>query len=424
MKKKLLQILIAFYEDFTTKRVMNAASMLTYSTLLAIVPISAVIFAIARGFGYNKYIETWFRDTLSSQPQAVEIIIGFVNSYLVHTKSGIVFGFGLVFMLYTIIMLTRNVEMTFNDIWNIHEQRSLMRTFTDYLAMFFLLPILIIVVSGIILWMGSLSKMVDEVYVIGPVLAFGIDLLPIILLTIIIELLYVFMPNTNVKWGKALVPAIFAAIGMELLQYFYVHSQIWVSGYNAIYGSFAALPLFMLWLQFTWTIILIGAEMAYANQNSEDMWVLTQKQELSISNRITLAAIVMSHICHRFKAAHRPYTMLEMKAELNLPMQVVSDVFFDLKRAGLLHSVTTSRQDEEVQYVPAESIENITMGKLIDRMETMTSWMSEDDLKKHTNTKKWQRTILMHDNYLRAQQDIKLYELIDSSGPSPLTPSR
>lgn len=412
MKKKLLQILIAFYEDFTTKRVMNAASMLTYSTLLAIVPISAVIFAIARGFGYNKYIETWFRDTLSSQPQAVEIIIGFVNSYLVHTKSGIVFGFGLVFMLYTIIMLTRNVEMTFNDIWNIHEQRSLMRTFTDYLAMFFLLPILIIVVSGIILWMGSLSKMVDEVYVIGPVLAFGIDLLPIILLTIIIELLYVFMPNTNVKWGKALVPAVFAAIGMELLQYFYVHSQIWVSGYNAIYGSFAALPLFMLWLQFTWTIILIGAEMAYANQNSEDMWVLTQKQELSISNRITLAAIVMSHICHRFKEANRPYTMLEMKAELNLPMQVVSDVFFDLKRAGLLHSVTTSRQDEEVQYVPAESIENITMGKLIDRMETMTSWMSEDDLKKHTNTKKWQRTILMHNNYLRAQQDIKLYELV------------
>lgn len=412
MKKKLLQILIAFYEDFTTKRVMNAASMLTYSTLLAIVPISAVIFAIARGFGYNKYIETWFRDTLSSQPQAVEIIIGFVNSYLVHTKSGIVFGFGLVFMLYTIIMLTRNVEMTFNDIWNIHEQRSLMRTFTDYLAMFFLLPILIIVVSGIILWMGSLSKMVDEVYVIGPVLAFGIDLLPIVLLTIIIELLYVFMPNTNVKWGKALVPAVFAAIGMELLQYFYVHSQIWVSGYNAIYGSFAALPLFMLWLQFTWTIILIGAEMAYANQNSEDMWVLTQKQELSISNRITLAAIVMSHICHRFKEAHRPYTMLEMKAELNLPMQVVSDVFFDLKRAGLLHSVTTSRQDEEVQYVPAESIENITMGKLIDRMETMTSWMSADDLKQHTTTPKWQRTILMHNNYLRAQQDIKLYELV------------
>lgn len=135
-------------ERATTKRMVNSASALTYSTLLAIVPIMAVVFAIARGFGYNKYIEDWFRETLSSQPQAAEIIIGFVNSYLVHTKSGIFLGIGLIFMLWTVIMLINNIEQTFNYIWQVKKPRSIFRTITDYMAMFLLMPIIIVITSG------------------------------------------------------------------------------------------------------------------------------------------------------------------------------------------------------------------------------------------------------------------------------------
>ena len=111
VKKLLLAV-----ERATTKRMVDAASALTYSTLLAIVPIMAVVFAIARGFGYNKYIEDWFRDALASQPQTADVIVGFVNSYLVHTKSGIFLGVGLIFMLWTVIMLINNIEQTFNYI--------------------------------------------------------------------------------------------------------------------------------------------------------------------------------------------------------------------------------------------------------------------------------------------------------------------
>ena len=121
---------------FTTKGVLQKASALTYSTLLAIVPITAVVFAIARGFGYSKYIEVWFRDAFESQPQVAEVIIGFVNSYLVHTKSGVFLGIGLIFMLYTVLMLVSNVEDAFNEIWQVKKPRSIFRTFTDYLAMF------------------------------------------------------------------------------------------------------------------------------------------------------------------------------------------------------------------------------------------------------------------------------------------------
>ena len=115
------------------------ACALTYSTLLAIVPILAVVFAIARGFGYNKYIEIWFRDALSSQPQAADIIVGFVNSYLVHTQRGIFLGVGLVFMLFTVIMLIRNIEETFNGIWQAKKPRTVFRTITDYTSMFLLM---------------------------------------------------------------------------------------------------------------------------------------------------------------------------------------------------------------------------------------------------------------------------------------------
>ena len=296
MRKQIVNILRTLWDDFTTKRVINAASTLTYSTLLAIVPVVAVIFAIARGFGYNRYIETWFRSTLDSQPQVAEVIIGFVNSYLVHTKSGIVFGVGLMFMLWTVIMLTRNIEQVFNDIWGVYHQRSIMRTFTDYLAMFFILPILIIVISGIMLFMTSISSVVNETYMIGPFLKFLIDALPSVMLAGIISILYVFMPNTHVRWRNVILPAIFAALLMQMLQQFYIHSQLWVSSYNAIYGSFAALPLFMLWLQFSWTIILVGAELTYTKQNLEYFSHGISKTELSHRHRLMRCCVIAGRI--------------------------------------------------------------------------------------------------------------------------------
>ena len=252
---------------FTTKRVMAQASALTYSTLLAFVPIIAVIFAIARGFGYNKYIEIWFRDTLSSQPQAAEAIIGFVNSYLVHTKSGIFLGIGLIFMLYTVLMLMNNVEETFNHIWQLSNSRPIFRSFTNYLAMFLLFPILLVISIGLSFYMATFAAKMSSFEYLGPVVRYLLDLSPYILLSLIFIGLYIYMPNTRVKPSCAIIPGILAGVGMHVLQVVYIHSQIWVTGYNAIYGSFAALPLFMLWVQISWTIVLFGAQLTYTNQN-------------------------------------------------------------------------------------------------------------------------------------------------------------
>ena len=248
---------------------MSQASALTYSSLLAMVPILAVIFAIARGFGYNKYIEIWFRDALSSQPQVADILTDFVNSYLIHTQSGIFLGVGLIFMLYTVLMLVNNVEETFNQIWQVNNSRPIMRSLTNYLAMFFLFPIIIVVSMGLSIFMATIANKVEGLVLLGPAVSRLLDFSPYLLLSVLFILLYVYMPNTDVKFKSAIVPGILSGVAMQLLQLFYIHSQIWVTGYNAIYGSFAALPLFMLWLQISWTICLFGAQLTYTNQNMD-----------------------------------------------------------------------------------------------------------------------------------------------------------
>lgn len=252
---------------FTTKRVMTQASALTYSTLLAIVPILAVVFAIARGFGYNKYIELWFRDALSSQPQAADVIVGFVNGYLIHTKSGIFLGVGLIFMLYTVLMLMNNVEETFNQIWQVSNSRSIIRSFTNYLAMFLLFPILVIVSTGVSIFMATVADSMNGTVILGSAVHKLLDLSPYLLLSLLFICLYVYMPHTKVRFSCAVIPGILAGIAMQVLQMVYIHSQLWVTGYNAIYGSFAALPLFMLWVQISWTICLFGAQLTFTNQN-------------------------------------------------------------------------------------------------------------------------------------------------------------
>lgn len=252
---------------FTEKRVMTQASALTYSTLLAIVPMLAVVFAIARGFGYNKYIEIWFREVLSSQPQVADVIVSFVNSYLVHTKSGIFLGVGLIFMLYTVLMLVNNVEETFNQIWQVNNSRPILRSFANYLAMFFLFPIIIVVSTGLSVFMETMADSMDNLAVLGPFIHKLLQYSPYMLMSLFFIVLYVYMPNTEVRLSCAIIPGILAGIAMQVLQVVYIHSQIWVTGYNAIYGSFAALPLFMLWIQISWTICLFGAQLTYTNQN-------------------------------------------------------------------------------------------------------------------------------------------------------------
>ncbi len=375
---EVLKIVYLAIRFFTTKRVLTQASALTYSTILAIVPIMAVVFAIARGFGYSKYIEVWFREALSTQSQVAEVIIGFVNSYLVHTQSGVFLGVGLVFMLYTVLMLVSNIEMTFNEIWQVKKQRSIFRTFTDYLAMFFMFPILIVLSSGLSIFMITLTTSLPDFLLLGPVVQFFIRLAPYVLMSGLFMALYVFMPNTHVKFKNVIIPGFLAGIAMQWLQFFYINSQIWMTSYNAIYGSFAALPMFMLWVQISWTICLFGAELTYISQNLDYYDYDAHSSDISHRYRIMLSIIIMSRICRRFADGKKAYTSEELQRETNIPIRIVNELIFKMIDAHLLTEVSSDEKGESSLFVPYESLTNLNVGVLVDRLEAEVTgnWMS------------------------------------------------
>ena len=393
---------------FTTRRVIDMAAALTYSTLLAIVPILAVVFAIARGFGYSKYIEVWFRDILSSQPQAANAIIDFVNSYLVHTKSGVFLGVGLVLMLFTVLMLTGNVEKTFNTIWQVKYPRSLYRAVTDYLAMMFLVPIVIVVTSGVSIVVATLAGQAGNYFVLGPVLRIVVDLLPYLLMSIVFMGLYVFVPNTRVRFSVVIVPGILAGVGMQVLQMFYIHAQIFLSSYNAIYGSFAALPLFMLWVQISWTICLFGVELCYTNQNMDELSFMPQASRISQRYRLLLSIILVGHVCRRFASGGRPYTALELRRITNIPIRVTQDLLYILVRTGLLAESSADGKDKEPTYQPAIPLSKITVGAVVERIDCMGEWLLDIDLHSQLHNVAWKDFFTVREQYLAKLRNIRV----------------
>ena len=395
---------------FTAKRVLTKASALTYSTLLAIVPILAVVFAIARGFGYNKYIEVWFRDAFKSQPQVADVIIGFVNSYLIHTKSGVFLGIGLVFMLYTVLMLVSNVEDAFNEIWQVKKPRSFFRTFTDYLAMFFIFPIIIVITSGISIFVTAIADSMPDFLLLGPAVRFMIDLIPYVLMSGMFIALYVFMPNTHVKPISAVVPGILAGIAMQGLQIFYIHSQMFLSGYNAIYGSFAALPLFMLWVQISWTICLFGAELCYTNQNLDYYDFDANTGEISHRYKILLCALLMSRICRRFANGQKPLSALELREETTIPIRIVNDLLYALMEAGMVTEITSDEKGETSRFMPSMDIHQMTVGQMIDRLESYGKWKIDLDLSE-LFSERWSKAVELRSIYLRDARNILLQDL-------------
>jgi membrane protein len=349
----------------------------------------------------------WFRDAFASQSQAAEVIIGFVNSYLIHTKSGIFLGVGLVFMLYTVLMLVSNIEATFNEIWQVKKPRSIFRTFTDYLAMVFLFPILIVVSSGLSIFVATMVESLSGFLLLGPTLRFMIELSPYILMSALFVALYVFMPNTHVKVRNAIAPGILAGIAMQWLQYFYIHSQMWVTGYNAIYGSFAALPLFMLWVQISWTICLFGAELCYVSQNMDYYGHDARTDDISHRYRMMLAVMLASKVCRRFAEGRRPCTAEELCRETSIPIRVVNDLLFKLIEAKVIIEITSDEKGETSRFVPAESLDNLSVGALVDRMEAQGKWNIDLPLDELMG-EEWTKIIDLRSRYLKSMKELKL----------------
>lgn len=347
-----------------------ATTQLSFSTIMAIVPIASMIFAIANGFGFGQFLESQFREMLSAQPEAATWLLTLTQSYLVHAKTGLFIGIGLVIMLYSVFSLIRTVESAFDNIWQVKDSRPLSRVVIDYTALMFLVPISIIILSGLSIYFYSFVKNLNGLRFLGTIASFSLRFfVPWAILTLMFIVLYVFMPNAKVKITKTIGPAMIASMAMLCLQAVYIHGQIFLTSYNAIYGSFAALPLFMLWILASWYICLFCAELSYINQNLEYYECQIDTEDISHNDIMVLCATVLSHICQRFANDEKPHTALQIKAATHIPVRVMADILHKLKEVNLI-SENYSPTTDEVTYTPTHDTNNITVGEMIDRLES------------------------------------------------------
>lgn len=395
---------------FTQDRLVNKAAALTYSTLLAIVPILAIVFAIARGFGFDELIRGQILTGFGGSSDAVEVILEFVNSYLAQTKSGVFIGIGLILLFYTVLNLINNMEITFNRIWQVKKARSMYRKITDYSSMLLLIPVLLVVSGGLSIYMSTALKHVEDYALLAPLGKFLIRLIPFALTWFMFTGLYIFMPNTKVKFRYALVAGILAGTAHQAFQFLYISSQLWVSRYNAIYGSFAALPMFLLWLQISWTICLFGAQLTYATQNIRNFSFDKDTRNISHRYREFVSILVMSLITKRFEQNEPPYTAEEISETCQIPIQLAHRTLYELQEIRLIHEVIRDEKSEDIAYQPSMDINRLNVALLLDRLDTHGSEDFKIDKEKAFNDE-WDVLMKAKEEYYKSAEKVLLKDL-------------
>jgi len=356
---------------FQRESLQTRASALTYSTLLAIVPLLAVIVGIAGGFGMKDTVRQSLYDYLPGQHDALDQAFGFADNYLSMAQGGLFIGIGVILLLYTVISLISTVESTFNDIWQIKKDRSWHRKIIDYLAFIIILPAMITVSSGLSLLLSTFkTEFLREYVFMTPVANTLLTLAPFILTILFFTVLYILVPNTKVRFLNALAAGIITGCAFQLFQFIYISGQIWISKYNAIYGSFAALPLLLLWLQVSWMFILLGAEIAYASQNVRKFSFERDSKNISRRYKDFLAVLIMSLIVKRFEIPEaKPYTADELSDNNRIPIRLTTDILYLLTELHIITEVRAGEDERIVHYQPAMDINKLTLGYLFQKID-------------------------------------------------------
>jgi membrane protein len=367
-----LRIFRLAFKGFNEDKVQLRASALTYYSMLSIVPIVAMAFGIAKGFGFEKWLQSKLLDSFSGQETVLQWILTFVDRYLKNINGGVIAGVGVVMLVWSVIKLLGSIESSFNDIWQIKKSRLISRKLSDYVSLVVIAPILLFVSSSVTVFLSeqlaSSSQGLPLIGYIGSFLSIVATFIPYVLIWLVFTLLFIIMPNTKVKFKSALIGGIISGTMFQLLQYGYIHFQSLLTGYGAVYGSFAAMPLFLIWLQTSWLIVLFGAEMGFANQNVEHYEA--ESESINISNHLkrAISLLIFREIVLNFKNGKPAATAEDMANKLDLPVRLVRDVLYELLEIELI-SETLTRNVKENAYQPAQDIQRFTVGYVLELLE-------------------------------------------------------
>ena len=381
------------------------SAALTFYTLMSLVPIVAVVFAVVKGFGLADGLIDNLYALFPQNPEIIDYVVGFAEKALARTQGGVVAAVALVMLFWAIIRVFGSIESA-NNIWEVKVERSVTRQYTDYIAVVMIVPVLWVVANAV----GNYTQQL-----LGFDGSWYFDLLSrfasMFIIWVMFTILYIIIPNTKVKFKSALMAGIVAGTLFLLFQWGYIYIQRWMTSYNAIYGSFAALPLLLIWLQTSWQILLFGGELSFAYQNIARFG--EERESLLISydqRRKILLAVMLSVVRHfREKGGATPADVI--RARLGLPTRIVNDVLYQLVQAGQLIAVPSGDGEREVAFAPAHDTGTLTVYGVLEAVEA--SGQTTVDLARNAELTRIDRELEnLKETARKSQDNVRLVDLL------------
>lgn len=371
------RVIVAATHGFTTDDCFLKASALCYYSLLSIVPILAVFFGIAKGFGFEQRLEDEIIYQFREYPEIANKVILFAYNLLANTQGSVIAGVGVVVLFYTVFKVLSTVENTLNDIWKVSQDRTFGRKLTDYLATMLMAPVFFAASSSFTIFVTRelvrASRSTGYFEYASPFITFLFYFLPYVFAWALFTFVYLFLPNTKVNWKCAILAGVLAGTIYQLLQWAYITFQVNVTSYSTIYGSFAALPLFLIWLNLSWIILLAGAEIAYHSEydyQASGHAYMGEAKRLLTPEKV-IAVVLLQKILQNITNGQPPLTFTELSRDLKINMKITREVCEKLVTCGILEKTVTA--DNEDIYLPAMPAAKITLQSVSDILEGLNS---------------------------------------------------
>ncbi len=370
---KTLKIILLSLQGFKNDLCPLRASALSLYTLLSIVPVIALLFGIAKGFGFEEMLKQRLLEQSVEQNTMMLQLIEFSENMLANTQGGVVAGIGVVVLFWTVIKVIGNIEESFNQIWKIKSNRPLSRKISDYLSVMMLAPVLLIASSSITVFVKTqITWLIEVIHLpeLGTkIVLYALSFSPWVIMALLFTFVFIFMPNRKISFKAGLIAGIVTGILYQWMQWVYLSLQLGVSGYNAIYGSFAALPLFLVWLQLIWFIVLLGCEISFYFQNYNSFCHNEKFSDLSLSLKKIIALQIMHLLVNGFARGEKAYIAEDISRRLHFPRPVVHRALTSLRNCNLIVELN-AEEGRERPYQPAYDINVLSVSAVINALET------------------------------------------------------
>lgn len=376
---KILAVAVVSIDRFVKDASTISASALTFYSTLSFIPVVALILAIARGFGAAKALEDWIKDQTYTNPEVMEWVVGIANKALDNTQSSLITGFGIILLIWSVVRMLSSTELAMNRIWGVKKGRTLVKKFTDYMSILFIAPILVVLISSINVFMMSNLQdyAMEEGFLSYASVALKalFALIPYVLVWFLFVFLYMFMPTTPVRFKYAIVAGIVAGTVFQIVQWFYIRFQIGVSSYNAIYGGLAALPLLLVWLQLSWSIVLWGTELCYIMRNRHFLYRNAMNADNRWVDNVEVTIKMLRYISEQFTHNQGSPTLAMICKKLRMSSSKVRVVLQELVDQKILVEV---RDDDDVSYYPAVDFHRLALSDIITRLSHLDESRGEE----------------------------------------------